>query len=377
MVLGLRRRGCLQGQRCGGHFRGVHSARGLRAIAALPRACILIAACRGAVSAREGKEPRTTPGGAGDGAGDGGQARISRALPVEAIGDDGDGVALALIIANEHRAGLEAAPWRATVPRQPVQEPQAFPIEPAKGPLLQAISDHSPQEVLAQICWRGSSEDHAPVAPKRVKRKRAQMSNLGLDRGRVCRVPPQGYALGTLVASPEALPATIRYRRSPSVFSDSSLSPSLLRTTAARKARTVCGCQPVERVTVAMVAPLGPHSSASTRACFEFARRGLTANGRLRTDLGGRPRLDGARRFALGHAKTPLNSVGATARRRIGATARRHHPNPAEAHRRWRGERSKPVRLGVRDHHTRSLCAESPAQTAQWCCWLCRRRIIF
>ena len=39
--------------------------------------------------------------------------------------------------------------------------------------------------------------------------------------------------------------------------------------------------------------------------------------------------------------------------------------------------RSKPVRLGVRDHHTRSVCAESPAQTAQWCCWLCRRRIIF
>src|SRR5215510_9089128 len=233
-----------------------------------PAPCILIAACRGAVSSREGKEPRTTPGGAGDGAGDGGQARISRALPVEAIGDDGDGVALALIVANEHRAGLEATPWRAAVPRQPVQEPQALPIKPAKGPLLQAISDHSPQEVLAQSCWRGSSEDHAPVAPKRVKRKRAQMSNLGLDRGRVCRVPPHGYALGTLVASP----ATIRYTRSPSVFSDSSLSPSFLRTTAARKARTVCGCQPVERVTVAMVAPLGPHSSASTRACFEFAR---------------------------------------------------------------------------------------------------------
>src|SRR6516225_4625848 len=61
----------------------------------------------------------------------------------------------------------------------------------------------------------------------------------------------------------------------------------------------------------------------------------------------------------------------------VGATARRHHPNPAEAHRRWRGERSKPGRLGVRDHHTRSLCAESPAQTEQWCCWLCRRRNIF
>jgi len=59
-----------------------------------------------------------------------------------------------------------------------------------------------------------------------------------------------------------------------------------------------------------------------------------------------------------------------------GATSRRHHPNPAEAHRRWRGEKSEPVRLGVRDHHTRSLCAQSPAQTEQWCCWFCRRQII-
>src|SRR5437764_9610415 len=164
---------------------------------------------------------------------------------------------------------MPAAP---RLPRQPVQEPLAFPIKPAKGPLMQAISDHSPQEVLAQSCWRGSSEDYAPVSPKRVKRKRAQMSNLGLDCGRVCRVPPHGYALGTLVASVEASRATIRYTRSPSVFSDSSPSPSFLRTTAARKARTVCGCQPVERVTGAVVAPLGPHSSASTRACFEFAR---------------------------------------------------------------------------------------------------------
>src|SRR6516165_2442322 len=69
------------------------------------RALAFLLPCGGAVSACEGKEPRTTPGGAGDGAGDGGQARISRALPVEAIGDDGDGVALALIVANEHRAG--------------------------------------------------------------------------------------------------------------------------------------------------------------------------------------------------------------------------------------------------------------------------------
>ena len=44
------------------------------------------------------------------------------------------------------------------------------------------------------------------------------------------------------------------------------------RGAATRKPRTVCGCQPVERMTVAIVAPLGPQSRASTRACFEFAR---------------------------------------------------------------------------------------------------------
>src|SRR6478609_1681911 len=32
-------------------------------------------------------------------------------------------------------------------------------------------------------------------------------------------------------------------------------------------------------------------------------------------------------------------------------------------------ERSEPVRLTVYGHHTRSLCDESPAQTAQWRCW--------
>src|SRR5262249_38801818 len=180
MVLGLCRRGCLQGQRC-----GVHSARRLRTIAAFPRTSILIAACGGAVSSREGEEPGTTPGRAGDGAGDGGEARISRALPVEAIGDDVDGGGRRWTAATGPRAGLGGAPWRAAVTRQPVQEPQAFPIKPAKGTLLQAISNHSPQQVLTQICWRGSSEDRAPVSPKRVKRKRAQMSNLGLDRGRV------------------------------------------------------------------------------------------------------------------------------------------------------------------------------------------------
>jgi hypothetical protein len=59
-----------------------------------------------------------------------------------------------------------------------------------------------------------------------------------------------------------------------------------------------------------------------------------------------------------------------------GAIARRHHLNPAEAHGRWRRERSEAIRLAVRDHHTHSLGAQSPAQSEQWRCWFGRRRII-
>jgi hypothetical protein len=105
-------------------------------------------------------------------------------------------VALTVIVANEHRAGFEPAPGRATVARQAVQEAQAFPVKAAKGPLLQAPGDHSPQQVLAQSRRRRSSEDHSPASPKGIKRKRAQMSDLGLDRGRVCPLLPHGYALG-------------------------------------------------------------------------------------------------------------------------------------------------------------------------------------
>ena len=163
----------------------------MRAIAAV----LLAAARRGAVASREGEEAGTTPGSAGDGACDGREASIGRALPVEAIERDCDGVALALIVAHQHRAGLELAPGRAAVACQTIQEPQAFPIEAAKGSLLQAPSNHSPQQVLAQTRRRRSSEDHPPVSPKHINRNRAQTSDLSLDRGRVRQVLAHGYAL--------------------------------------------------------------------------------------------------------------------------------------------------------------------------------------
>src|SRR5882757_950169 len=48
--------------------------------------------------------------------------------------------------------------------------------------------------------------------------------------------------------------------------------PSFLRTTAAKKPRTECCCQPVVFMIVAIVAPLGWLSSAITVACLEVAR---------------------------------------------------------------------------------------------------------
>jgi ATP-dependent Lon protease len=46
----------------------------------------------------------------------------------------------------------------------------------------------------------------------------------------------------------------------------------LLRTTAVRKPRTVCGCQPVQRMMSAMVVLFGADRSASTCAFFELGR---------------------------------------------------------------------------------------------------------
>jgi len=105
-------------------------------------------------------------------------------------------MALALIVANEHRAGFELAPGRAAVARQTLQEHQAFPIKPAKGLFLHAPGNHSPQQVLAQTRRRRSSEDRPPAPPKGVKRKRAQARDPGLDRGRLYPLLPHGYALG-------------------------------------------------------------------------------------------------------------------------------------------------------------------------------------
>src|SRR5260370_42228732 len=155
----------------------------------------------------------------------------------------------------------------------------------------------------------------------------------------------------------------MRYARSPAVFSDSSLSPSFLRTTAARKPRTECGCQPVECMIVAMVAPLGRLRSPSTRACFEFARVRRWTTIRLRPAFA--RTLDEDLTLPV---RAPLRldmqnssqGVGAPARRRDGALARRPPPKPRGGPSALAGERGEPSRLGVPDHTHRPLARDVP-----------------
>ena len=137
--------------------------------------------------------------------------------------------------------------------------------------------------------------------------------------------------------------ATIRYTRSPSVFSDSSLSASFLRTTAAKNPRTVCGCQPVQVAIVAMVAPLGRRSSRSTRACFEFARLLCSP---LRAVFG--LTLDEACAFATRPRLRLDNQNSSHSRRRNIAPPL---PKPRGGLRALAGgEKSEAIRLAVRGH---------------------------
>ena len=60
-----------------------------------------------------------------------------------------------------------------------------------------------------------------------------------------------------------------RYTLVPSTLLDKSFSFNLLRTTPVRKPRTECCCQPVACIMVAIVAPEGDCSIATTCDCFE------------------------------------------------------------------------------------------------------------
>jgi hypothetical protein len=141
-----------------------------------PRALLLVVAGgRSAVTRRQGEEPRPTPGRAGDGAGDGGEASVGRPLPIEAIGRNDDGVALAPIVAHQHRAGLELTPRRAAMARARLSKNLAI-IRPSKS-LLRAPGGVRPKTARqrrrrASSASNGMPSISASIAAGSVKRCR-------------------------------------------------------------------------------------------------------------------------------------------------------------------------------------------------------------
>src|SRR6266496_3769773 len=125
------------------------------------RALGLVALGFGAVTdtdTLQGEEPRAAPGRAGDRAGDCRQARIRRSLPVETLARDRDGVALSLILANQHGAGFELPTAGAALAREAVQERQAVAIKTPEGLLLQPHGDHAREQIFAQTRRRLAAE---------------------------------------------------------------------------------------------------------------------------------------------------------------------------------------------------------------------------
>jgi hypothetical protein len=111
-----------------------------------------------------------------------------------------------------YREHSVAARWDAP-PREALQERQALAIKTAERLLLDPHRDHAAQEILAQTRRRLAAEHRLPAPPKRIRRKRADASDLGRNRGHVCHRLAHGYAPDpAAVSDPDAaaLPAVIR-----------------------------------------------------------------------------------------------------------------------------------------------------------------------
>src|SRR5580698_7064785 len=116
----------------------------------------------------DGEKTWTVPNRAGNGPRDRRQAGIGGALPDIALGRDRDGVAAALILANQHGPDLEVAlaPAGAVAAGEAVQQFEGGAVERAEGLLLDPVGDHPPQQVYAQAPGQRASELGLPAPPQ-------------------------------------------------------------------------------------------------------------------------------------------------------------------------------------------------------------------
>ena len=126
-------------------------------------------------------------------------------LPLEAVADGRDGMAPALILANEYGPGFELAPWQALVWHEAFQEPQAVAIKTAKSSLLQARGNHATQQVLAQTSGGHASEHQLPLPPQRIEPERTDAIDFGRDRGRLSPAPAPNQTPGRATAESDSM----------------------------------------------------------------------------------------------------------------------------------------------------------------------------
>jgi len=112
----------------------------------------------------QAKEPGPIPRGAGDGAGDGREAPVRRLPPDEPFRHDGDGVALALILAHEDCAGLEAALafGRGSTLQEAGQQLHRGAVEAAQGRFLDVPDNAAREQVLGESWGRSRPEGGPP-----------------------------------------------------------------------------------------------------------------------------------------------------------------------------------------------------------------------
>src|ERR1700730_12442203 len=117
----------------------------------------------------DGEKTWTVPNRAGNGRRHRRQAGIGGALPDIALGRDRDGLASALILANQHGPDLEVAlaPAGAVAVGEAVQQFEGGAVERAEGLLLNPVGDHPPQQVYGQAPGQRASELRLPAPPQR------------------------------------------------------------------------------------------------------------------------------------------------------------------------------------------------------------------
>src|SRR5712691_1951859 len=91
---------------------------------------------------------------------------------------------LALILADQHRAGLQAPlalVGRVLALTQAVEQLHGRRIEPTHGLLLDAPSHHPGEQVLGESWWRSRSESRPPQRAELVDAQRPHAFDLGFE----------------------------------------------------------------------------------------------------------------------------------------------------------------------------------------------------